>query len=318
MSQFLSPRDLEQLSAYLDQQLSREEYRQIEKRLQVESNLRYELEELRQTRFLLRSLSYVHVPRNFTLAPHLFGAQPYRSSVPILSFASAVAAALLIFLLVGEWLFTRSLGAATPVAANLPPTQPALLFEPAEQTVEAESAEAETTAYPEPYPFLEQPALEMAAPAAAPTAVTAAATATPAPTTAPAVETMGDALPPQEAISETIVMQKSVAEEAVGVEAAVEASDAITLSAITSSEITPTAITPILALPTETAAPPPTEIALRQAPEVTLQIPPTEQAQDIAVNQSPRIGLRWLALEIALGIAALGMGLAALLLRRKY
>jgi hypothetical protein len=73
MSTPISPQlnndESELLSAYLDQQLSDPERRALEARLDREADLRQQLEELRATVALLRSLEPVRPPRSFTIAP---------------------------------------------------------------------------------------------------------------------------------------------------------------------------------------------------------------------------------------------------------
>ncbi len=65
----LNDRDLELISAYIDGQLSAEERREVERRLDNEANLRLAYEELRATVQVLRDLELVRPPRSFTLDP---------------------------------------------------------------------------------------------------------------------------------------------------------------------------------------------------------------------------------------------------------
>jgi len=65
----LNDRDLELISAYIDGQLSAEERREVERRLDNEANLRLAYEELRATVQVLRDLEPVRPPRSFTLDP---------------------------------------------------------------------------------------------------------------------------------------------------------------------------------------------------------------------------------------------------------
>ncbi len=64
-------KDLETLSAYLDNALSGEERQMLEARLIREPDLRLVLENLRKTRQLVRALPQVRAPRNFTLTPNM-------------------------------------------------------------------------------------------------------------------------------------------------------------------------------------------------------------------------------------------------------
>ena len=107
----LSNRDYEQLSAYLDGQLAPGEKRKLEERLRVRPELQAALDELGQTRALIRMAPRRKAPRNFTLTPAMVGdAGPSRkrsgggifSLFPALSFASAVATLVLVATLIFE------------------------------------------------------------------------------------------------------------------------------------------------------------------------------------------------------------------------
>ena len=65
----LNDRDLELISAYIDGQLSAEERREVERRLDDEADLRLAYEELRATVQVLRDLEPVRLPRSLTLDP---------------------------------------------------------------------------------------------------------------------------------------------------------------------------------------------------------------------------------------------------------
>ena len=71
-----SRRDLEQLSAYLDGQLSQSDRARLEIRIKSDAGLAAALEELRQTRAFLRRTPQRHAPRNFTLTPGMAGIRP--------------------------------------------------------------------------------------------------------------------------------------------------------------------------------------------------------------------------------------------------
>ena len=71
-----SSRDLEQLSAYLDGQLSQSSRTRLETRIQSDPALASALEELRQTRAFLRRTPQRRAPRNFTLTPGMAGIRP--------------------------------------------------------------------------------------------------------------------------------------------------------------------------------------------------------------------------------------------------
>ena len=69
--QQLTNNDWQLLSEYLDGQISPRDKASLEKRLQTQVELREGLEELRQTRMILRSATKQRVPRNFTLTPNM-------------------------------------------------------------------------------------------------------------------------------------------------------------------------------------------------------------------------------------------------------
>jgi anti-sigma factor RsiW len=96
----LSTRDYEQISAYLDGQLSIGERNRLEARLRTQPDLQVALDEMSRTRALLRQAPKRRAPRNFTLTPEMVaGISPRRRSVglfngslfPALSFTSALA-----------------------------------------------------------------------------------------------------------------------------------------------------------------------------------------------------------------------------------
>lgn len=137
-------RDQELLSAYLDGQLSSRQRRRLEARLEQEAALRQALEELRQTRALLRRLPAREVPRNFTLTPHMVGLRP---PLPRLALALRWAALTVLFLFFGSLAMPyfgapraaipqAAMEAATPapqiLAAPPSPEQPAIAALPTE------------------------------------------------------------------------------------------------------------------------------------------------------------------------------------------
>jgi anti-sigma factor RsiW len=109
MKTSLSPRDIEIISAYLDDQLSTRERAQIEARLQTNLELRQALEGLEKTRSALRSLTPLPTPRNFRLTPAMVGQRPGRprQAYPLFQFASVLASILLVFVLLGDFFGAR-------------------------------------------------------------------------------------------------------------------------------------------------------------------------------------------------------------------
>ena len=91
MTEDLTRRAVEQLSLYLDGELSPEEAVEIEALLTENAKARYVLEELRITRTLMRSLPEVKPPRNFSLTAEMAGIREKSSAYPIFRFATALA-----------------------------------------------------------------------------------------------------------------------------------------------------------------------------------------------------------------------------------
>lgn len=131
MKNEISNRDLELLSAYLDQELSPKDQARIEARLQSSPELRSILGELHQNRAALRSLPRLRAPRNFTLSPEFFGIKTKKHTYPIFGFASAISSLVLILVLVGDFLINPAI---TP--------KQTLVEQPASLTQAGESVEA--------------------------------------------------------------------------------------------------------------------------------------------------------------------------------
>ncbi len=111
-------RDIEQLSAYLDGQLSQAEKTRLESRLASDRNLASALTDLRQTRSILRKTPKRRAPRNFMLTPKMAGIRPpVPRAVPALSWASAVAVLLFVCTASINMLGKLSFGAAAPMMA---------------------------------------------------------------------------------------------------------------------------------------------------------------------------------------------------------
>jgi len=114
----LPPRDLEELSAYLDGELAPRARARLEARLQTNTELKQALEELRMVRGALRSLPQAAAPRRFTLTPEMAGLAPRRRRYPIMQLATVLAAAAFLLtvgvdaLLVSGPLAARQLAAA--------------------------------------------------------------------------------------------------------------------------------------------------------------------------------------------------------------
>jgi anti-sigma factor RsiW len=117
----LSLRDIENLSAYLDGKYPESQRARLEIRLKTEPVIAAALEDLRQTRALLRRTPRRRTPRNFTLTPKMAGIRPpVPRLVPVFSWASAIAMLLFIFTLGTSLVGQLSFGAAAPMLAAAP------------------------------------------------------------------------------------------------------------------------------------------------------------------------------------------------------
>jgi hypothetical protein len=135
----LSSSDWLLLSAYLDDQLSEVEKRQMDERLQSDPECRKTLDTLRRTSMMLRSLPVRRVPRNFTLTAQSVPKKTIPSFVNILQFSSAAAAILLVAVFTLELNQTPAQMTASKAAEDL---QPAVAMETAKMPA-AEADEAE-------------------------------------------------------------------------------------------------------------------------------------------------------------------------------
>jgi hypothetical protein len=198
MKSDLSPRDWQEISSYLDRQISVEAQARLEERLKNEQDLRNALEDLHRAQALLRSQPRLRAPRNFTLTREMAGKRSGAPAYPVLGLASALASLLFIFLLVGD-LFSQRAALAPSQMTN---------------ALQAEMAQSEAVS-PQPSGTLDEAeatqamelneAAPMAAPLAAPLAITEAPLETQLPAAAAKVmappPTSGDAAasPPAEA-----------------------------------------------------------------------------------------------------------------------
>jgi len=112
MSDNISPKEWETMSAYLDGQLGRKEQERLERSFDQSPALYEALEGLRQTRALLRSQPRLRAMRNFTLTPELAGLQGERSksgfAMPFLRLVSVLASILFVFIFAGDLIASRS------------------------------------------------------------------------------------------------------------------------------------------------------------------------------------------------------------------
>jgi hypothetical protein len=171
----MTPQDFDQLSAYIDNQLSPAEKARLEARLEREPDLQTTLADLRLTRRMLRSLPTLKPPRNFTLsrAHAQVAARPRFQLFPALRLATALAGLAFVFVLAVDLLIVRGSGgvaapameqalkSAEPTEAGAaggaePPTEaplaayPPLAETPTPATAEVAIAAADVSATPTP------------------------------------------------------------------------------------------------------------------------------------------------------------------------
>lgn len=120
----LDPHTWQQLSDFLDDQLSPREKADLEKRLAERADFRAGLEELKQTRAVLKAAPHRRAPRNFTLKPDMVRVHRklWRGWTPTFSFASVAAALVAGVMLIGQLL---PMPMAAPMMASAPMEAPA-------------------------------------------------------------------------------------------------------------------------------------------------------------------------------------------------
>jgi len=111
MKNQIKSHDWEALSTYLDGQLSTREHSRLEARLKSDPDLRSALEDLRQTRSVIRSLPNIRVPRNYSLTPEMVGIKRDTTRfIPVLRLASVLAMVLLAFVFIGDFMLLSAPG----------------------------------------------------------------------------------------------------------------------------------------------------------------------------------------------------------------
>ncbi len=103
-------KQIQLLSAYVDERCTSREKQRVEAALKADAGLRLTLAEFYRCRKMLRAIPQVKAPRNFTLSPSMVLHKPQRFFLaPALNYGALVAAALFVFLFAG----TRLLPMAT-------------------------------------------------------------------------------------------------------------------------------------------------------------------------------------------------------------
>jgi hypothetical protein len=121
----LSPKEWQQISEYLDDQLSPKEKDQLEERFRLRPDLQKGLEELRHTRLVLRSVPKRRVPHNFTLTPEMVRPRSISRLFPVLSFSSALATILIVVTLALRLVPAISSSSAPEMQSQSAPAAPA-------------------------------------------------------------------------------------------------------------------------------------------------------------------------------------------------
>jgi hypothetical protein len=116
----ISNRDWELLSAYIDGQLSSAKREHLEARMHTNPELRAALDELTQTRAMLRSLPRLKAPHSFKLTPEMVGQRQPRRLYPFFQFASALSSLMLVLVLLSDFLGFGLLAPFGQMAAQAP------------------------------------------------------------------------------------------------------------------------------------------------------------------------------------------------------
>lgn len=193
MTKNISMREWEALSAYLDGELPAKERARMEARLNQAPELRSALEEMRNTRTVLRSQPKVRAPRNFMLTPEMVGlaSRPAQRApaYPFFRLASALAAFLFLAVLVGDL-------TGLPARIGLPGAAQPTLVAMVPKAAPAESEPQLAQAYPEP--SQEASEIQSSAPRATqgPMKLMAPQTSTPGPNATPEPPMSAMSVPP--------------------------------------------------------------------------------------------------------------------------
>ena len=294
MTNKITSREWEAISAYLDGQLSVKERTRLEDRMQSSTELRSAMEEMRRTRIILRSQPKLRAPRNFTLTPQMVSVRPAPARTmpslrlfPVLRFSAALASVLLVMVLIGDF-FTG----APPVTTAMNPVLQQQAEIAAEQNAPPGTGGVEDTQAAGAMGIESAPPAQVEAPLPNDTPISAAKTFT-----------------------ETAPMAAAPAGQEPGIEA---------FSAITPTIEAP-AIAAVPAAPLTSTLTDEASAMMARAPEggrSAAEQPAAEQAASRALAseqiQRPLIDRQTLrVIEIILAALALGTGLLAFLLRRR-
>jgi anti-sigma factor RsiW len=279
-------KQIELLSAYLDDQLSAKARVELENRLATDENLQVKLEELRITRNVMRSLPPIKAPRNFALTAEMVGIRRRTSRASmVMAFASVAASFLLVLTIAGDVLFSVGLPAAMRSAA-----EPPMFFQEAEAPVEEAPAALDVAEAPMAVESLPEAEVEKSVDAFA---------------------DVGD----DESAERAAAPEENEALEGVGETGAAEPDAPAELEAPAPTETQATVADQIIVEATSTIAPTPIPVDILQPTD--LPEPPeevrVEPAQTETQSRFPTVRI----IEAGLAGIALITGSIALILRRK-
>lgn len=141
MNNQITTRDIELLSAYLDNQLNSKERTLLESRLKADPALRKELQEINRTREILKQLPRLRAPRNFYVKPESIKVRKTVRLAPVFGVVSAVASVLLALVLIGSRL--TPVGSQVAMAPAAPVAQEKVTLP--QETVLGETPTPEST-----------------------------------------------------------------------------------------------------------------------------------------------------------------------------
>jgi len=328
----------ELLSAYLDDQLSARERARLEAQLAADPALQAELEALRHTVALVRDLPSVSIPRNFILPQKMEttvvarprptpSARPRRAwAAPFLTAATAIVSLLFVVVLAGDLLLSGAGRGAFAPMAELPQAAPAPSLVTQEVEVEVEKvvvptapemaveepreAPLEATVEAEHYAVETTEDVEAGVPAAGgPTEESTALGPTPSP---PVVEKAAEAPTAPVTPEDTLSPEQATGGGGPIEEPSTPASPPVDEEA----GVALTAPAPAAAVPeADVSGAEPTPGEVGEAAPWAIEEEEAEAAEggrgapEVEVTEPARIP-PWRALEVILGLSALGLALA--------
>ncbi len=146
MTEDITRREWEALSAYLDGELNPRDRVRLEKKLNAEQNLRSALTELQRTRSILLNQPIIRAPRNFTLSSSVAGVhlkkRPLTGLFNSLRLASAFAGVLFVLVILGDVFLGSQAGRGVPMSVDTQAIQE--FAQPVEEASVEEAPVAET------------------------------------------------------------------------------------------------------------------------------------------------------------------------------